>query len=123
MTYLVVIRVPFRNNTMGAGFPYWVHWLYECVEGKTAEWMVLIGLFGEPQDGNTDLSGTVSPVRISDPALFTVSGVSRFNVPSSSSSPHRPHAEAGGSLGRSGRSAKLGRGWVVDIFIVNLSNR
>lgn len=48
------------------------------------------------------------PVLISLAAAATVSGVSRFSMPSSSSLPKRPHVFPGGPLGSRVRESKSG---------------
>lgn len=57
----------------------------------------------------TYFKATVSPVTTSAAADLIMDGVSKFKVPSSSSSPHMPHADALGSPLRRGRVWKLGR--------------
>lgn len=59
--------------------------------------------------GKAYFKATVSPVTTSADAAFTAEGVRRFKVPNSSSSPHKPHADAFGSPSRRGKASKLGR--------------
>lgn len=62
----------------------------------------------------TYLRATVSPVTTSAEADLTMDGVSKFKVPNSSSSPHKPHADAFGSPFRRGKAWKLGR-WLANV--------